>query len=106
MIVRVHLTPPPRGTAGGPGFVGVAIDVLRATSTLTAASALFGSTPNAVARFLSMAPPWAFCSVVSSVTGCLLASSPTEIRCAYSSPQVRAIVVPLPALSSKRVNRS
>lgn len=39
MIVRVHLTPPPRGTAGGPGFVGVAIDVLRATSTLTAASA-------------------------------------------------------------------
>ena len=37
MNVRVHLTPPPRGTAGGPGFVGVAIDVLRATSTLTVA---------------------------------------------------------------------
>ncbi len=37
MHVRVHLTPPPRGTAGGPGFLGVAIDVLRATSTLTAA---------------------------------------------------------------------
>lgn len=39
MNVRVHLTPPPRGSAGGPGFVGVAVDVLRATSTLTAASA-------------------------------------------------------------------
>ncbi|MFN8587827.1 MAG: 2-phosphosulfolactate phosphatase [Candidatus Eisenbacteria bacterium] len=39
MKVRVHLTPPPRGSAGGPGFVGVAVDVLRATSTLTAASA-------------------------------------------------------------------
>lgn len=39
MQVRVHLTPPARGHVGGPGCIGVAIDVLRATSTLTAASA-------------------------------------------------------------------
>lgn len=39
MIVRVQLVPPPRGHVGGPGHLGIAVDVLRATSTLTAASA-------------------------------------------------------------------
>ena len=37
MIVRVSLTPPAPGAAGGPGWTGVAIDVLRATTTLTVA---------------------------------------------------------------------